>query len=786
MLALAAVALLPPNTARAQATPAATPATAPATSPQTDAAPSTHGTVLFERHADPAADASQQADPAPATPPAPGTSSSIRRRHASPGLQTRKPTGDATPAAPASTDAPPVHASSTETTVPGAEAAEASTHDDFPLVSAAERAAPQLLDTDLDLHLDLRTGDTSARAKLRVRNSSAGPLQSLLLQISGSLQWQAVRLVASDGTSTALPLRQHLLPTDADHTGAASEVLLTLAQPLAPGATLSLDAFYTGKLGSSAERLIRLGAPADRAALTDWDTISDTFVGLRGFGNVLWMPAAAPVVSLGSPADFAAAVDEQRRRHMEAHASLRLTIETDGPPPRTAFFMGMPQPLAAVGAQPTPASSSSHGATSSSSTSSSSSEVSSSSSDAPSTGDQEDGGAEQASRLYTAAWPAATPESQLPSLFITAAANLDEAASPVQISTDRTDVAEAYDAAAARVQPLLQEWLGPRPARPLRIVDLPLQGAQPFAAGDLLVAPLHAQDAKLLAPSLVYPMSSAWLPASLAPWLSEGLPEFLRLLYTERTEGRDSALVDLAASGDALARNEALPAQDAPALTACVDATCARTKSAYVFSMLRQIAGEDALKQALTGWLGSRDAHTGSDATTIERLLETASGKKLDWFFADWVNRDAGLPDLVIVNVAPRQIERGTVFNNVPSQRRPVGGPIGDLPEPKPGDPTQPEQGTTASRNQIGPRDGSWLIAVEVQNNGGAVAEVPVTVRSGGLQNTLPLRIAADGRATIRVPFETAPDEVWVNDGATPEQRSNTHHRTLDGATGVR
>ena len=95
MLAVAAVALLPPNTARAQATPAATPATAPATSPQTDAAPSTHGTVLFERHADPAGDASQQADPAPATPPAPGTSSSIRRRHASPGLQTRKLTPDA-------------------------------------------------------------------------------------------------------------------------------------------------------------------------------------------------------------------------------------------------------------------------------------------------------------------------------------------------------------------------------------------------------------------------------------------------------------------------------------------------------------------------------------------------------------------------------------------------------------------------------------------------------------------------------------------------------------------
>ncbi len=66
---------------------------------------------------------------------------------------------------------------------------------------------------------------------------------------------------------------------------------------------------------------------------------------------------------------------------------------------------------------------------------------------------------------------------------------LDAPGSPVQVSTSRTDMAEAYDAAAARVQPLLQEWLGSRAARSLQVVDLPLEGAQPFAAGDLLVAP---------------------------------------------------------------------------------------------------------------------------------------------------------------------------------------------------------------------------------------------------------------------------------------------------------
>ncbi len=70
--------------------------------------------------------------------------------------------------------------------------------------------------------------------------------------------------------------------------------LLPLPQPLAPGDTVTLDVFYGGNLGSSAERLTRLGAPAERAALTDWDTVSDTFVGLRGFGNVLWMPRPPP------------------------------------------------------------------------------------------------------------------------------------------------------------------------------------------------------------------------------------------------------------------------------------------------------------------------------------------------------------------------------------------------------------------------------------------------------------------------------------------------------------
>ncbi len=84
-----------------------------------------------------------------------------------------------------------------------------------------------------------------------------------------------------------------------------------------------------------------------------------------------------------------------------------------------------------------------------------------------------------------------------------------------------------------------------------------------------------------------------------------------------------------------------------------------------------------------------------------------------------------------------------------------------------------------ANGGAAGPAPGSWLVAVEVQNNGSADAEVPVTVRSGSLTNTLPLRVAAHSRATVRVPFEANPEEVLVNDGSVPESRAAVHRRSI-------
>jgi hypothetical protein len=144
--------------------------------------------------------------------------------------------------------------------------------------------------------------------------------------------------------------------------------------------------------------------------------------------------------------------------------------------------------------------------------------------------------------------------------------------------------------------------------------------------------------------------------------------------------------------------------------------------------MLRSIAGEDALKQALH--LYQKDGKKDGDTKEFQRVLEQTSHKDLGWFFEDWVYRDRGLPDLSIANVTPREI--------------------------------------TAGR-------GGWLVAVEVHNAGDAAVEVPVTVRSGALTATERIRVLGGASTSTRILFEGEPTEVVVNDGSVPEVGESMH-----------
>jgi len=162
-----------------------------------------------------------------------------------------------------------------------------------PAAAAGELAPPQDVERqavtftafDLDVHLSPAAQQIAVRALLTVRNDGKTPLARIPLQISSSLNWENIRVDAKD-----VPFQVATINSDADHTGQLHESVVPLAQPLAPGQTIRLDATYSGAIALSAQRLLSIGAPENVALHSDWDQISLPFTGLRGFGNVVWYP----------------------------------------------------------------------------------------------------------------------------------------------------------------------------------------------------------------------------------------------------------------------------------------------------------------------------------------------------------------------------------------------------------------------------------------------------------------------------------------------------------------
>jgi hypothetical protein len=626
------------------------------------------------------------------------------------------------------------------------------TQSDSLAVTDSERSALTFTTYDLDVHLTPASAGLAIRAGLTVRNDSAAPLTRIVLQISSSLHWDALSAPSLIGPSTPLAIANHLVETDTDHTGKMSEAVVALPQPLAPGVSLSLTALYSGAITPSVERLERIGAPSDQALGADWDSIAATNpdgqtggTALRGFGNVLWFPVSAPPVFLGDGAKLFQAVGRARLRQSAATVRLRLAVEYTGDPPDAAFFCGRRQPLAAIS-------------------------------------DNANLPAAESPGIATALFDSQPLGFRPLSLFITdrPPSQTGTPANPALIAavTSHYDALPVYSAAAALVEPLITDWLGPQPLSSLNLLDHP---GQPFQDDALLVLPMRAADPATLAPSLAHALTHLWLHSA-HPWIDEGLAQFLGLLWIERTSGRAAALAQLqdatrslaliepenphsagcpihdssivmggveqdtshecASSSSSSSNAPSLPntaaASLSPAgesLTAATGEAFYRTKAAAVWWMLRSIVGDDALKQALQAY--RKDPKIDLDPAGLQHTLENASHKDLNWFFDDWVYRDRGLPDLSIVNVTPSQLISR------------AGLPTG------------------------------WLVAVEVRNDGYAAAEVPITVSSATTSDTQRLRIPGRSSASTRFIFAGTPQQVEVNDGSVPETQSSLHTRQL-------
>lgn len=500
-----------------------------------------------------------------------------------------------------------------------------------PTAEDADREAVTCTVLDLDVHLQTAAHQIAVRAVVTVRNDGKAPLTRIPLQISSSLNWEQIRIA---GRNVSFPVAT--LNSDADRTGQLHEAAVPLAQPLVPGATLALDVVYSGSIVPNAQRLVTIGTPEDLALHSDWDEISPSFTGLRGFGDVVWYPVSSVPVILGDGSRLFDEIGRHRLRLSGAHFRLHLTVEfPHGHPPTIAVVNGVPVPLNVT--------------------------------DARGLDPDLDG-------IATATAETPSLGFLAPSLFIAVRkAHPSDHLTAWTIPDDEVSVQSWVDAAST-VTPFVQGWLGHHPRTQLTLLDLPDPNDTPFETGSLLATTLHDVPADPLNGVLVHSLTHAYVESTTPPapgWLNEGLATFMESLWVEKRRGRDQALEMLEANRPALALVEPSSPGASPGepLALAIAPVYYRTKAAYVFWMLRDLTSDDALSAALHAYVdgpqqalqSSSGSQGGNAATSLSGLLKQAGAHRdLTWFFSDWIDADKGLPDLTIDSVFPNAAQAGT------------------------------------------------------------------------------------------------------------------------------
>jgi hypothetical protein len=583
-----------------------------------------------------------------------------------------------------------------ETTTTVGEAATLGAAVTAPTASDAERDAVTFTAYDLDLHLDPAKNSMAVRALLKVRNDGKVPLAHIPLEISSTLKWERIHLDGKD-----VPFTLATLNADTDHTGQLHEAAVTLAQPLAAGATIEVDATYSGTITPSGQRLTALGTPDELALHSDWDEIGLDFTGLRGFGNVVWYPVAAEPVILGDGARLFDEVGEVKLRTASTRFRLRLTDEfPHGQAPAIALVNGRTVALTVID-PPNPV--------------------------------------EGVPGVATADTGDTTLGFTSPSLFVAMRTAYQATNATLwTVSADENNI-ESWTSAAAVVSPFLAGWLGAQPRSELTILDLPDPDDAPFESGALLATPIRAEGKDQLEGVLAHALTPAWIAgAKAAPpaWLDEGAAYFMGTLWLEKQSSRTRALESLESARSALALAEpSSPGESAgQPLALAWSPAYYRTKAAYVLWMLRDMVGDGALSAALRGYYAaldeagtSRESSSASPDSKFEKLLESASKRDLSWFFEDWMNADKGLPDLGLDGVYPEPAQAGNTLVAVDIANS--GYASAEVPV------TVSTSGPTETRRVVIPGRGKATVRIlvlgkptQVQVNDGSVPEIEATV----------------------------------------------------------
>ncbi len=403
--------------------------------------------------------------------------------------------------------------------------------------------------------------------------------------------------------------------------------MLLCLRPLRAGATIHLDVIYSGKIEPSAQRLLRLGAPAKLAATSEWDGIGPEFTALRGFGNVIWFPVSTAPVLLGQGPQMFDSIGKWKLRQSAARVSMHVLVEYLDDRPNIAFLNGyavQPDSLPAKQNSPYAAKT------------------------APAASDE----AVPQVASFTLA-PRTLGFSPL-SFFIVDAKVQHFPGFDIYARAGNELAAPAYEKIFEADRPLTEQWLGSKAKRPVILVDLPGSNDLPFEERNILLIPLQADvPSDSIGPVLAHMLSHAYF-LSPRPWLDEGVAQFMTLQWIEERAGRATAISQMDAHRAALALAETSDPGIDPgqSLIEPWSDIYYRDKASDVLWMLRDMAGDTALAKTFQTY----DPAGDHEASYFQRLLQKTSDKDLEWFFDDWVYRDRGLPDLHVVGAYQRPI----------------------------------------------------------------------------------------------------------------------------------
>jgi len=534
---------------------------------------------------------------------------------------------------------------------------------------------------NLNVRIEPAQKRLAVRGKITLRNDSDVPQRNISLQISSTLNWSSIQAYGNPAVFVSQTYN-----SDIDHTGALSEALVTLPNPVAPQQTLELEIGYEGVIPQDATRLTRIGVPAQVAKHSDWDQISPSFTALRGIGYVTWYPVSSEAASLSDASSVSEVVGIWKRK--QEHSGMTVDLCTIGIPPGAAAIMnddsGDPSAVSPNAAPDTGLDCAVH-------------------------------------KLFRLA-------QTVPVIAIGSFAGLNGEGARIRYLPGSESGAEAYAAAVAKVTPLVTQWFGAA-RQEVEVVELSDPDASPFDSGNMLLTPLSQSDTSRYQLQAVQQLIHNTVESP-RTWIRDGLAQFLQLEFLEKTGNRGTVIEYLQNHRDAfveLDKSSTAPSDNVSAAHSLInspDDFYLQSKSTYVWWMLRDMAGENALKSALHSY----DAGKDRSPSYVQTLIEASGQRDLEWFFNDWVYRDRGLPDFRITSVYPRQLVSG-----------------------------------------------GYMVTVTVQNDGQAAAEVPVSLKMANGESTERLVVPGRSNASVRIVCPSLPQQATVNDGSVIESDVNNN-----------